>query len=159
MREMGDALGVLATASPVVLLLEDLHWADPSSIDLLRHLCNRIGTQRLLIAGTFRPEDVERSGHPWKSYKAEMQAHNLCEEVALNLWSREHVAEYVDVTFSPNDFPGELTALRLKVIHSLPQIFCNTLASLAISQKLMDAGHCCGRCRRWISPRLRVCAR
>src|SRR6185369_3881201 len=33
MREMGDALGVLAGASPVVLLLEDLHWADPSSVD------------------------------------------------------------------------------------------------------------------------------
>src|SRR5207248_7952834 len=66
MREMGDALGVLAATSPIVLLLEDLHWADPSSVDLLRHLCQRIGTQRLLIAGTFRPEDVERSGHPLK---------------------------------------------------------------------------------------------
>ena len=42
MREMGDALGMLATASPVVLLLEDLHWADPSSVDLLRHLSQRI---------------------------------------------------------------------------------------------------------------------
>lgn len=111
MRELGDALGVLATASPVVLLLEDLHWADPSSVDLLRHLSQRISAQRLLIAGTFRPEDVERSGHPLKSYKAEMQAHNLCEEIALGSWNREHIAEYVDVTFSPNDFPDELTAL------------------------------------------------
>src|SRR4029079_16756653 len=73
MREMGDALGMLATASPAVLLLEDLHWDAPSGIDLLRHLCQRIGTQRMLIAGTFRPEDVERSGHPLKNYKAEMQ--------------------------------------------------------------------------------------
>ena len=83
LREMGDALGMLAAASPVVLLLEDLHWADPSSVDLLRHLSQRISTQRLLIAGTFRPEDIERSGHPLKHYKAEMQAHNLCDELAL----------------------------------------------------------------------------
>jgi serine/threonine protein kinase len=111
MREMGDALGVLATASPIVLLLEDLHWADPSSVDLLRHLSQRIATQRLLIAGTFRPEDVERSGHPLKNYKAEMQSHKLCEEVALGSWNREHIAEYLDATFSPNDFPEELTSL------------------------------------------------
>ena len=110
MREMGDALGMLAAASPVVLLLEDLHWADPSSVDLLRHLSQRIGTQRLLIAGTFRPEDIERSGHPLKHYKAEMQAHNLCDELALGSWSREHIAEYVDATFSPNDFPLDLTS-------------------------------------------------
>lgn len=84
MRELGDALGVLASASPVVLLLEDLHWADPSSVDLLRHLSNRIATQRLLIAGTFRPEDVERSGHPLKSLKTEMQVHNLCAELTLS---------------------------------------------------------------------------
>jgi hypothetical protein len=38
LREPGDAFGQLASGSPVVLLLEDLHWADLSSIDLLRHL-------------------------------------------------------------------------------------------------------------------------
>jgi hypothetical protein len=111
MREMGDALGMLATGSPIVLLLEDLHWADPSSVDLLRHLCQRIVSQRLLIAGTFRPEDLELSNHPLKSYKAEMQSHKLCEEVALGSLSREHIAEYLDATFSPNDFPPELTSL------------------------------------------------
>ncbi|HEV8429871.1 MAG TPA: protein kinase [Pyrinomonadaceae bacterium] len=130
MREMGDALGMLAMTSPVVLLLEDLHWADPSSVDLLRHLSQRISTQRLLIAGTFRPEDVERSGHPLKSYKAEMKAHNLCEEVALRLWNREHIAEYVDATFSPNDFPGELTALVHEKTEGHPLFAANLLQYL-----------------------------
>ena len=111
MREMGEALGMFATNSPIVLLLEDLHWADPSSVDLLRHICQRIGTQRLLIAGTFRPEDLERSNHPLKSYKAEMQTHRLCEEVVLGSLSREHIAEYLNATFTPNDFPPELASL------------------------------------------------
>ena len=130
MREMGDALGMLAAASPVVLLLEDLHWADPSSVDLLRHLSQRISTQRLLIAGTFRPEDIERSGHPLKHYKAEMQAHNLCDELALGLWSREHVAEYVDATFSPNDFPLDLTALVHEKTEGHPLFAANLLQYL-----------------------------
>jgi hypothetical protein len=130
MREMGDALGVLAAASPVVLLLEDLHWADPSSVDLLRHLSQRIATQRLLIAGTYRPEDVERIGHPLKHYKAEMQAHNLCDELALDSWSREHIAEYLDATFSPNDFPEELTALIHEKTEGHPLFAANLLQYL-----------------------------
>src|SRR5213594_865882 len=111
LREMGDALGELAGNNPLVILFEDIHWADPSSIDLLRHLCQRVGTQRLLVIGTFRPEDVERSGHPLKSYKLEMQSHKLCEEIALGSLSYEHVASYLDLRFSPNDFPRELPAL------------------------------------------------
>ena len=107
-RELGDALGLFATSTPVVLLLEDLHWADPSSIDLLRHLCNRISTQRLLVVGTFRPEDIERSNHPLKSYKAEMQMHKLCEEIALDALSPTHIVDYLNATFNPNDFPSNL---------------------------------------------------
>jgi serine/threonine protein kinase/tetratricopeptide (TPR) repeat protein len=131
MREMGDALGILSTSSPIVLLLEDLHWADPSSVDLLRHLCQRITTQRLMIVGTFRPEDVERSGHPLKSYKAEMMAHKLCEEIALDSWSREHIAEYLDATFAPNDFPRELTSLIHEKTEGHPLFAANFLQYLS----------------------------
>jgi serine/threonine protein kinase/tetratricopeptide (TPR) repeat protein len=110
MREMGDALGIFATTSPVVLLLEDLHWADPSSVDLLRHLSQRISHQHLLIAGTLRPEDIERSNHPLKSYKAEMLAHKLCEEIALDSLSPAHIQDYLNGTFAPHNFPPEFAA-------------------------------------------------
>jgi serine/threonine protein kinase/tetratricopeptide (TPR) repeat protein len=110
MREMGDALDKFASISPVAMLLEDLHWADPSSVDLLRHLSQRISKQHLLIAGTFRPEDIERTNHPLKSYKAEMQAHKLCEEIALDSLSPEHIQDYLKVTFAPNRFPLEFAA-------------------------------------------------
>lgn len=142
MRELGDALGVLASASPVVLLLEDLHWADPSSVDLLGHLSNRIGAQRLLIAGTFRPEDVERSGHPLKNLKTEMQVHNLCDEVALNSWNRRHIAEYVDATFSPNDYPAELNALVHEKTEGHPLFVANLLQYLAERGDLAKVNAC-----------------
>src|SRR5437899_9656073 len=103
LREMGDAFGTLAANNPLVILLEDIHWADPSSIDLLRHLSQRVGAQRLLVIGTFRPEDVERSGHPLKSCKLEMQSHNLCEEIALDTMNYEHVRGDVDVPYSSNN--------------------------------------------------------
>ena len=111
LREMGDALAALASSSSVVLVLEDLHWADPSSIDLLRHLGQRIGNKRLLIVGTFRPADVELNDHSLKMYKLEMQSHNLCDDVALGSLGQEHIAAYLDARFSPNDFPPDLASV------------------------------------------------
>ncbi len=111
LREMGDALGALSARSPVALFLEDLHWADPSSADLLRHLSQRAAEQRLLLIGTLRPEDIEAAGHPLKNCKREMHAHKLCEEIALTLLSQAHLAAYLDARFAPNNFPAELPAL------------------------------------------------
>jgi tetratricopeptide (TPR) repeat protein len=111
LREIGDALGALSSASPVVLLLEDLHWADPSSIDLLRHLCQRIDPQRLLIVGTFRAGEVESSNHVLKGYRLEMRAHQMCEEIALGLLEEQHISGYLNTRFAPNDFPAELALL------------------------------------------------
>ncbi|MCA1602554.1 MAG: protein kinase, partial [Acidobacteria bacterium] len=131
LREMGDVLGALAASTPLVLLLEDLHWADPSSIDLLRHLCQRIGGQRLLVIGTFRPADVELSNHPLKNYKVEMRAHNLCEEIALALLSQEHISGYLDACFAPNDFPRELSALIERKTEGHPLFATNLVQYLA----------------------------
>jgi serine/threonine protein kinase/tetratricopeptide (TPR) repeat protein len=131
MREMGDALATFATTTPLVMLLEDLHWADPSSVDLLRHLCQRITSQRLLIAGTFRPEDIERTNHPLKRYKAEMQIHRLCEEIALSSLDHEQIAEYVNMTFRPNDFPPELPSLIHEKTEGHPLFATNLLQYLS----------------------------
>jgi DNA-binding winged helix-turn-helix (wHTH) protein/tetratricopeptide (TPR) repeat protein len=113
LREMSDCLGELASQAPVLLVLEDLHWADAYTIDLLRHLCNAIGNKRLLLIGTYRPEDVDVSNHPLKNYKREMEAHDQCEELALGVLGREHIAHYLDVRFAPNDFSERLADLIL----------------------------------------------
>ena len=51
-------LQALATKQPLLLLLEDLHWAAPSSISLLFHLGRHLGGSQILVVGTYRPEDV-----------------------------------------------------------------------------------------------------
>jgi class 3 adenylate cyclase/tetratricopeptide (TPR) repeat protein len=53
-------LGDLMVASPVMVLLEDLHWADDSSLDLLAQVVERLPDQPLLAVGATRPELYER---------------------------------------------------------------------------------------------------
>jgi serine/threonine protein kinase/tetratricopeptide (TPR) repeat protein len=111
MREMSDLLSAVAASTPIVLLLEDLHWADASSVDLLRRLSDRAREQRLLVIGTFRPEDLAVGNHPLKNCKREMDAHQACEELALGSLHSDHIAAYLDGRFSPNSFPPALATL------------------------------------------------
>src|SRR5262249_40976559 len=64
------------------------------------------------------------------SLKTEMQVHNLCDEVTLSSWNRQHIAEYVDATFSPNDFPADLAALVHEKTEGHPLFVANLLQYL-----------------------------
>jgi DNA-binding CsgD family transcriptional regulator/tetratricopeptide (TPR) repeat protein len=54
------ALRTPPTPAPYLLVVEDAHWADEATLDLLRHLARRIHTCRALILVTYRPEDLPR---------------------------------------------------------------------------------------------------
>ena len=57
-RQVGDFFAALCTLRPVVLLLEDLHWADPASLDLLRVLARALPTLPLLLLATYRADEL-----------------------------------------------------------------------------------------------------
>ena len=57
-------LAELAAQGPALVLLEDLHWADPSSLDLLRHLGVYLRQWPVLLVGTYRPDELPRN-HPF----------------------------------------------------------------------------------------------
>src|SRR4051812_17166243 len=57
-----DAVRAAAAEAPVVLALEDLHWAGPASLQLLTYLVERTAECRLLVLGTHRTTAPDRSG-------------------------------------------------------------------------------------------------
>ena len=60
-----ELLTGLATQSPVVLALEDLHWADDSSRELLAFLAVRLRDQPVMLVGTLREEELTGSVGQW----------------------------------------------------------------------------------------------
>ena len=95
---------------PVVLLLEDLQWADPSSIEALRAMANRLARLRFFIMATFRPSEVELTGHPVRACRLELAGQAHVHEMDLGLLKREDVRRYLDLRFGLNEFPSEFPA-------------------------------------------------
>ena len=74
-----NVLRGLAVQRPLLIVLDDLQWADPASISLLFHLGRRIDGHRILIAGAYRPDEVAlgRDGerHPLEAVLTEFKRH------------------------------------------------------------------------------------
>ncbi|MGY1750715.1 helix-turn-helix transcriptional regulator [Modestobacter sp. SYSU DS0511] len=64
-------LGELAGERPVLVVLEDLHWADRSSRDLLRYLLARLADERVAVVASYRADDLHRR-HPLRPLLAEL---------------------------------------------------------------------------------------
>src|SRR6266446_5751698 len=82
-REICDALEALTAESPLILIFEDLHWVDRSTLDLVSAAARRRGPAKLLLLGTYRPTDVIISQSPLKALKQDLLVHKLCREIAL----------------------------------------------------------------------------
>ena len=110
-RELADAFTAFTVESPILLFLDDIHWVDPASVDMLRQLAERAAGQRLMILATARPEDIERDNPTLKKCYTEMHARGVCEEIALAALKAPDVAAYLNAHYSPNNFPPELVVL------------------------------------------------
>ena len=94
LREITEAFDVLSTDHPLVLVLEDLHWSDPSRSNYYDARLPR-ESARLFIVGTYRAAELAVTNHPLKTVKQELVARGQAEEIALNFLSPAAVREYV----------------------------------------------------------------
>jgi predicted ATPase/DNA-binding XRE family transcriptional regulator len=97
-------LKTLAAQRPLLLIVEDLHWVDTSSNDLLFHLSRQVGDSRILLVGTYRPEEVAwnrgEGRHPFSDVISELKRRHG--DIWLDLGEqtpaegRQFVAAYLD---------------------------------------------------------------
>jgi DNA-binding winged helix-turn-helix (wHTH) protein/predicted ATPase len=99
LREFADAIDQFTRRHTLVLVLEDLHWSDPSTIDLLARIARRRDPSRLLVIASVRPADVTAPDHPLRALKQELGGIGLCETVSLELLTPAAVTEYVAARF------------------------------------------------------------
>jgi DNA-binding winged helix-turn-helix (wHTH) protein len=95
LRELAEALEALTRTTPLGLVLEDLHWSDVSTVNLLIYLAQRRGPARLLVLGTYRSADVIVQAHPLRGMLQELRGHGLCDELTLELLLPDEVEAYM----------------------------------------------------------------
>jgi class 3 adenylate cyclase len=87
-------LGIISASAPVVLILDDLHWAAKPTLLLLRHLL-RFGEQaRVQIVGTYRSTDLDRS-HPLAAMLADLHRDGTADRIQLTGLDEDDVTAYV----------------------------------------------------------------
>src|SRR5262249_39362104 len=90
---------------PLVLVLEDLHWSDCSTLELISAIARRQESARLLIIGTYRPVEMLAGENPLRTMKEELELHHYCDELSLNLLNEADVVDYLRRRFSCADSP------------------------------------------------------
>src|ERR1700759_1733980 len=81
-QALADRLVTADPGTPVLLILEDLHWADELSLDVLGHLAGRLGTRPMLGAGAYRSDELYPH-LPRRNLRGRLLGQRLAEEIRL----------------------------------------------------------------------------
>jgi predicted ATPase len=103
-------LHALAEVQPLILLLDDLHWADSSSLSLLLFLGRNLDDARILILGTYRDVELGRQ-HPLEAPLRELIRQRLAEEIQVGPLTADGTAALVRARLGGGDVSDDLVAL------------------------------------------------
>ena len=107
-------LRTTAATQPLVLVLDDLHWAGRPTLQLLRHVVRNCGDAALLLLGTYRDTDLSRT-HPLSEALADLRREPRVERLRLTGLDPEAVAAFMEAA-AGHDLGGSEVALA-RLIH------------------------------------------
>jgi hypothetical protein len=104
LRELAALTEGLTSDVTIVLVLEDLHWGDPSTADLLYFLGQRREPARLLVIGTYRSAEAAIGEHPLCTVAHTLKVRQQCTELSLHELTQDEVRDYLERRFPDADF-------------------------------------------------------
>jgi DNA-binding winged helix-turn-helix (wHTH) protein len=137
LREMGEFFDRYTDQRPLLLVTEDLHWSDQATIQLMDHIARRRAPGRLMWLATFRLAEIIALDHPLKAVRRELQLHGLCEEIVLDPFSEEEVAEYMAKLAPPMAASEQFVRALHERTDGLP-LFVADLANEFLARPALD---------------------
>ena len=143
-REMSTLLAEISRRRPLVLVLEDVHWADSSTVDLVSYIGARLDSVAMLLLVSYRDSDARASKHPILQVQRELQSKGLASELAVGFLTIEDVREFIDATYPGHRFPPDF-ARALHVRTEGNPLFLVDVVRWLGSQGVIaeQAGHWC----------------
>jgi serine/threonine protein kinase/predicted ATPase len=139
-REFCAFVEEISRLRPLVLFLDDVHWADPSTTDLLAYLGDRCGDRRLLVVLAYRATELALGRHALGPVKLELQARGLCREVAVGLLGPPDVERYLAASFPGHEFPAEFAEVLYRRTEGHPLFLADLLDDLSERGAIAAAG-------------------
>ena len=111
LREFASLVEAVSIDHPLVLILEDLHWSDQGTIDVVSVLAQRPERAQAMLLGTYRPALAAVLDHPIRQVLATLRARHRCTELGLEYLTRNDVAAYLERRFSGMRVDGDVAAV------------------------------------------------
>ncbi|MBI3942474.1 MAG: tetratricopeptide repeat protein [Chloroflexi bacterium] len=130
LQEYTNAILALAQRGPLLLFLDDLHWADAASVALLAHLARRIANRPILIIGAYRPSDLAVQQHPLFQALLELDRYKVCTKIELTTFDLAGLESMVASTLPGHALPAAFLERLYRQTGGVPLYITETLAYL-----------------------------
>ncbi|HTG85084.1 MAG TPA: AAA family ATPase, partial [Gemmatimonadales bacterium] len=139
-RELVGFIQEVARQQPLVLFLDDVHWADASTVDMLAYLGTRLENLKVLIVATHRPAELALTGNPFRALKMHLMARQQCEELTLGFLDRSGLDALIAAEFPRHGFPATFTSLILGKTEGNPLFVVEVLRQLRRHGAIVESG-------------------
>jgi DNA-binding winged helix-turn-helix (wHTH) protein/tetratricopeptide (TPR) repeat protein len=138
-RELGELLDRYTQQQPLLLVTEDLHWSDHATVRLIDHIARRRSPARLMWLASFRLAEVIAENHPLKGLRHELRLHRLCDEIVLDSFSEQEVADYIGSRVPGTAFSEAFVRSLHDHTDGLPLFVANVIDDLVL-QGVVESG-------------------
>lgn len=124
----------LSKTHPLIVFIDDLHWADESSLDLISKLAQGITEKQILLIGTYLPHEIAEKPncpdiHPLSKLLLELDRDDLCYDIPIELFTRGEIESFLNKCYPNNRFPSSFAKMLHKKTNGLP-IFLDQIVQL-----------------------------
>ena len=138
---LDQLVAFIADERPLVLVIEDLQWADEASLRLFHYLARRVTRRRLLLIGTYRQEEVtgEAGGrpHPLPGLLQLLSREERFERMELPRLRREDVKEILSRLYPAHTWGDDFPALLFRESEGNP-FFMVEILKLLTSERVLE---------------------
>jgi DNA-binding winged helix-turn-helix (wHTH) protein len=137
-RELIEALETVCMQHPLVLVLEDLHWSDVATIDLLNVLGQRRERAKLMVIATARRAEVQAVTHPLNRVMRGLTARNGATTIVLDRVGVDDIARLLDARFPGHAFPAAFVEVVTRITAGTPLFVVSLLDDLLAREMIAE---------------------
>ncbi len=109
-RELVDFCRNLSAVHPLIIFIDDFHWSDVASADLLSYLATRLESTRVLVILCYRMSELKVADHPFIKVRSELLSRRACTELCLAPLTRTDIEQLLSLEPADHEYAADHAA-------------------------------------------------